>query len=378
MQFVLQACRTPSSSSRFSSVVSTLRSPSQAHRGSFPARGSLVKAWIRSAWIVSAFVLAYTGGATQPVYAQKATAPNLLADTEQAFENEQFERAVDLADSMVTLDTLEINDDVETALRVKAQALRALDRPTEALSTLDEALRRDPFFSGAYALKARIALEEGQLTEALAASQEASRLEPTSLEIQVLHGNVQFQMQSYAAAIETYGRVLNLNPSNVDALINRGRSYLRIGRIEAAYYDAVDAIEFVPERPAPYRIKAEAEFRARQFNNASSTYSTLIQRLEATSSPSPVLATALTNRGQARLNAGDLEGAIADLDRATLLDPSNAFAFRTRGMAHGEMESRDAACQDLRTALELGLAESYATEAQDIVTSYCRTSRSAQ
>jgi len=184
---------------------------------------------------------------------------------------------------------------------------------------------------------------------------------------------VQYQMQSYAAAIETYGRVLNLNPSNADALINRGRSHLRIGRIEAAYYDAVDAIDLVPERPAPYRIKAEAEFRARQFRNAANTYSTLIERLDAQSAPAPVLATALTNRGQAHLNAGNPEGAVRDLDRATHLDPSNAFAFRTRGMAHGEMENRDAACKDLRTSIELGLADPYDAEARDIITSYCQT-----
>jgi tetratricopeptide (TPR) repeat protein len=305
------------------------------------------------------------------VLASPASGQDLLTQAEKAYDARQYRQAITLIDSLVTLDTLNINDDVPTGLRVEAEAHRALDDWEKALETLDEALNRDPFFAGAYELKARILTEQGDYVEAQAAAEEAARLEPQSQNVQVLFANIKFQTKSYGAAIDTYSKVLSLNPTNVEALLNRGRAHLKLGRLEEAYFDAVDAIEIVPDRPEAYRIKGEAEFRARQFRNAINTYGTLIQKLEDGGGTAQSIATAYSNRGQARFNLGNMDAAITDLNQAIQIDPDFAVAYRTRGMAYGRKEQRDPACRDFSRALELGLNDPFKSEVEEIANSYC-------
>ncbi len=296
---------------------------------------------------------------------------DLLQKAERAYDAKTYETAISLVDSMVVLDTLNINDDVPTALRVEAKAYKAMGDWEKAVETLDEALARDPFFSDAYIMKARILNEREQPVEAMAAAEQAARLEPQSRDVQMLFANIQFKTNSYGAAIDTYSDILSLDPSNVEAYIMRGRSLLKLGRLEKAYFDAVDAIEMVPERTEPYQIKAEAEFRARQFQNAANSYATLAEKLEAADGSDLAIATAYSNRGQALLNLNQLDASLESLNRAIQVDPSLAVAYRTRGMVYGQKENREPACADFKKALALGLDDAFKSEVEEIVGSYC-------
>ena len=220
-------------------------------------------------------------------------------------------------------------------------------------------------------MKAQILNERGRTIEAMAAAEEAARLEPQSRDVQMLFANIQFKTNSYGAAIDTYSDILSLDPSNAEAYIMRGRSLLKLDRLEKAYFDAVDAIELVPDRPEPYQIKAEAEFRARQFQNAANTYATLAQKLEAADGSDLAIAIAYSNRGQALLNLRQFDTAIESLSQAIQIDPTLAVAYRTRGMVYGQKENRDPACADFEKALELGLEPEFRGEVEEIVGSYC-------
>lgn len=264
------------------------------------------------------------------ILSSSASAQGLLQEAEKAYNAQQYEAVISLVDSMMVLDTLDINDDVPTALRVEAEAHKALGDWKKAVETLDDALARDPFFSEAYIMKAKILNERGQTIEAMAAAEEAARLEPQSRDVQMLFANIQFKTNSYGAAIE-----------------------------------------LVPDRPEPYQVKAEAEFRARQFQNAASTYTTVAQKLEAADGSDRSIATAYSNRGQALLNLNQLDAAIKSLNQAIEIDPSLAVAYRTRGMVYGRMEDRDPACADFEKALELGLEAEFKSEVEEIVGSYC-------
>ncbi|PEN15014.1 hypothetical protein CRI94_01630 [Longibacter salinarum] len=300
-----------------------------------------------------------------------AHAQDLLTQAEKAYDNGEYEATISLVDSLVSLDTLSIDDDVPTALRVEAEAHLKMDSWGQALAALDDAVERDPFFAGAYELKARILTDHGSIVKAQAAAREAARLEPQSQDVQILFANIQFKTEGYGASIDSYSKVLSLNPTNVEALINRGRAHLKLGNLEQAYFDAVDAIKIVPDRPAPYRVKGEAEFRARQFQNAIDTYSKLIQTLNASDGSVSSIATAYSNRGQAKFNVGNLDDAITDLNKAIELNPEFAVAYRTRGMAYGRKEEREPACANFEKALALGLDAPFKSEVQEIVDSYC-------
>jgi tetratricopeptide (TPR) repeat protein len=64
-------------------------------------------------------------------------------------------------------------------------------------------------------------------------------------------------------------------------------------------------------------------------------------------------ADAFINRGNARQDCNDLEGAIADYDEAIRLDPDNAFALNNRGTARCDKGDLEGALADYNEAIRL-------------------------
>lgn len=67
----------------------------------------------------------------------------------------------------------------------------------------------------------------------------------------------------------------------------------------------------------------------------------------------PRYAPAYNNRASAKHDTGDLDGAIADLNRALELDPRDAAAYSNRAAAKGKKGDLDGAIADLNLALNL-------------------------
>ena len=76
----------------------------------------------------------------------------------------------------------------------------------------------------------------------------------------------------------------------------------------------------------------------------------------AASSPQPMTADALARRGEASLSRGDFAGALADLDRACMLEPTDAGHFWARARVRFAMDKPEDALLDLDTALQLNPA----------------------
>jgi tetratricopeptide (TPR) repeat protein len=64
-------------------------------------------------------------------------------------------------------------------------------------------------------------------------------------------------------------------------------------------------------------------------------------------------ATVFNNRGTARQNKGDLEGALQDYSEAIRLKPGDAEAFNNRGTARQDQGDQEAALQDFNEAIRL-------------------------
>src|SRR5438034_274217 len=67
----------------------------------------------------------------------------------------------------------------------------------------------------------------------------------------------------------------------------------------------------------------------------------------------PKDAIAYNNRGYAKSDKGDLDGAIADYDEATKFDPKYAIAYCNRGNAKDDKGDPDGAIADYTRAIEL-------------------------
>lgn len=109
-----------------------------------------------------------------------------------------------------------------------------------------------------------------------------------------------------------------------------------------------------PTTSAAYITRGNAHLEAGSLDRAIADYSRAIEL-------DPQSATAYNNRGVARAVAGEPRDAIADYDRAIEIDPGNACAFRNRGDIYRERgECEDAIADYTRAAsLDPACAETY-------------------
>ncbi|MGD2079622.1 MAG: tetratricopeptide repeat protein [Nitrospirota bacterium] len=66
-------------------------------------------------------------------------------------------------------------------------------------------------------------------------------------------GNVLMDSQRFAEAVEAYGKVIELEPENVNVIVDRGTCYRRMGRPDVAAEHFRDAIEIDPSHPLAHR-----------------------------------------------------------------------------------------------------------------------------
>jgi len=67
----------------------------------------------------------------------------------------------------------------------------------------------------------------------------------------------------------------------------------------------------------------------------------------------PRLTTAFYNRGNLRLNLGDLDGALADFDQALQTDPDDVMAYNNRGIAKLAKGDLNGAIEDFNHAIKI-------------------------
>ena len=103
-----------------------------------------------------------------------------------------------------------------------------------------------------------------------------------------------------------------------------------------------------------YEFRAYGELRTGDLNGAIADYDRAIQL-------NPKFAVAYCNRGVAKVQKGDLNGVIADCDKAIQLDPKLAEGYAVRGAAKVPKGDLDGAIADCDKAIQLNpkLAEAY-------------------
>jgi len=126
---------------------------------------------------------------------------------------------------------------------------------------------------------------------------------------------------NHAAAEAAFSLVLEADPTSVEALIGRGRSYARLERMELAEADLRDATRIAPERKDAWEALAW-------------------------------VLTRMSRDGEA----------VAALDRLIALDGRDTKALRDRASARFHAGDADGALTDARGACELGFAEGCALE----------------
>jgi len=152
---------------------------------------------------------------------------------------------------------------------------------------------------------------------------------------------------NYRQAIEEYNEAIRLDPKFINAYINRGLSYHRVGDRDRAHDDYSTAIRLDPdskESSIPYLNRA---ILWRERGNTERAF----EDIEMSLLRDPKYGLAHNTRGNLYLDRKDYDRAIASYSEAIAIDPKYAVAYANRGIAYSSNRNPQRAIEDFSTAL---------------------------
>ena len=150
------------------------------------------------------------------------------------------------------------------------------------------------------------------------------------LETLINRGNQQAQSGQWATSIETYSKVIALDPSLATIIYNRGVSYATLQRLPEALADYERAIALGVQAPYAIYNRAGILLALERYDEALKGYDEAI-RLD------PNFPGSHFNRGAILLKLGDKPGAADCFERVLRLQPDNVAAFNNLGFCLDSM-----------------------------------------
>jgi len=159
-------------------------------------------------------------------------------------------------------------------------------------------------------------------------------------------GLIAYEKNQIELAIKHYNRAIELDPRNPDVLVNRSQAYEATNEPERAEADLKSALILDPRYSlARYHLARLQEMNA-SHTGLIETYNTIIME-------SPEFSEAYAKRGLAKMNSGDLYGALADYDFAILYGSGDPVLWMNRGIIKLRTDNLSGAYSDLSKAVEM-------------------------
>jgi tetratricopeptide (TPR) repeat protein len=132
-----------------------------------------------------------------------------------------------------------------------------------------------------------------------------------------LQGETNISKNLYNNAIKDFTRAININPKFVDALINRGSAYAKLGRFNDALTDFNDSLKYEKKDAVLYNKRGEIFLQNNLFDQAIKDFSSAIVL-------NPMFSDAFLNRGRAYSEKSMPEEAMNDFNQAIKADSDHA------------------------------------------------------
>lgn len=286
-------------------------------------------------------------------------------------------------------------EDFETVLKQDPDSAKAylgqglartqIGQYEDAIKDFNQAIRKDAEKAEAFVVRGNVRFVTGQYSEAISDFTQALALDANDKTQAQAHGGLyaaQLVQGKYKEAEESIAKAIDLAPNLIEAYSERGLFFRDIiGNKKAAYEDWTKALQLEPVHAVDYlalgnvRSKlgdkqgALNEYgRALQINpNFAPVYlaqgnlfneqgekqkaiDTITKALEI----NPNAADAYLYRGNIRLHQGDrtdVQGALADIDKALTINPKHFSALNTRCTIRTNLKNYEGALLDCNKAL---------------------------
>jgi tetratricopeptide (TPR) repeat protein len=254
-----------------------------------------------------------------------------------------------------------------------------------ALADVNEVIKRKPDHAPSYLLKAQIERDQHKLDDALATIDKASELAPDEPALLQTRGEIYRAQEKLDKAIGEFSKVLQMQPGLSLALIHRAEAYYAADKLDEALADVESVLKEHPTLAVAHGLRAQVLASKDRLPEAIEEMAAVADAIptqpeyrmqlalyylqnkqprKAIEAYSEVLALdgdhflALRSRGDAYLNIGEHEAAVADFAKALTVEPDDSPLLNNYAWVLAT--SPDDGVRDGRRAIEL------ATKACDI------------
>jgi len=188
--------------------------------------------------------------------------------------------------------------------------------PQKAIEYLNNAIKLEPGFTGAYIERGDAYIGLGQYQRAIEDYNEAIRLKPDDSYAYFFRGFACAGLGQHQQAIENYSEAIRLGLNDAISYSSRGKSHNAMKQYEQAIADLNKAIQLDPNFPGSYR-----------------------------------------HRGNTYRNLGQYQQAIKDFNEAIRLKADYVEAYNDRGQVYLSRNNKHLGCNDAQKACDLGNCE---------------------
>ncbi len=189
-------------------------------------------------------------------------------------------------------------------------------------------------------------LAEGDLLGARILYSAVLNEQPDNLDALVQRGILRASFEELSDAIDDFDGALELDPDHLVARLNRALALHSTGRVDEAISDYDRAIEQVDDNPEIWVNRGIARFSSQDFSAAKADLDRAIELDDS-------MVQAYFQRGNVHRVLGEVGHALRDYEKAIELAPGFVEAYSARGYLHLQLEDAQAAIADFQRAIEL-------------------------
>jgi len=239
---------------------------------------------------------------------------------------------------------IEINPEYEEAFFSRAWWYRVRGKYTLALSDLNKVLHINPFNHGAKFYRAITLMKMGKTDEAIDGFKMAINQSPNDNLSYMWLGQIQAGKGDFDNAISSFSKCLDILSTSYICMSERGEIYYKTGHYEKAILDFDQYLHTYPDDSSILAMRAKA---LSSLNPEKTPAMVMLESVKPTIENYHAYYMAVINSGDANM----LKTAAELLNKVTVINPGDKFAFYMLGTVYHEMGDAENAA----LALEAGL-----------------------
>jgi len=242
---------------------------------------------------------------------------------------------------------IELKPDYAKAYNNRGTLYMNENKNDEALKDFDKAIEFMPAFEGFHISRGNALKNKNRIDEAFMEYDKALSLRPGFAEAFYSRGILFMSQGKNSQAIEEYNKAIELNSNYIEAYLNRGNSFRDNKQFDDALKDYEKVIKLNPGFSLAYFSRGTLFMNRTMYELAQKDFNKAIEL-------NPGYVQAYHNKGNIFYNEKKYEEAITNYSKAIKIKPDYALSFYSRALAEYYSGKKDASCQDLKSAVNLG------------------------